>query len=45
MNDLFTRTEPPVLPHEAAGDFLALVALLKEIEADETAELDFNTEH
>ena len=41
MTDLYTRAEVSVLPYNDTTEFLALVALIEEIEAVETDELDF----
>ena len=44
MNDLYTRTEVPILAYKDTAEFLALVALIEETEEAEASELDFNTE-
>jgi len=43
--DLYTRAEEPGLDFSDSIEFLALVALVKEIEEDAANELDFNQEN
>ena len=44
ITDLYTRTEVPILAYKDTAEFLALVALIDEIEDEAASELDFNTE-
>jgi hypothetical protein len=44
MTDLYTRAEIKVLAYKDTADFLALVALIDEIEDEEASELDFHQE-
>lgn len=44
MTDLYSRAEINVLAYNDTADFLALVALIDEIEEIEASELDFNQE-